>query len=154
MLSLALGLSLPLLSDKGIPPSVPEPGPGPAVRGRSGRSVRRGRPRAGRRGSARSRRSIPGHPGASRGNPEHPGATRALGVSPRWALPSCRAPSPALRGRRVPQGERSAAAPAPHVCGVLCFCRKSVRTPLCRVSQRREKLVPVELDKREKEQLY
>ncbi|XP_009093484.1 solute carrier family 2, facilitated glucose transporter member 12 [Serinus canaria] len=32
--------------------------------------------------------------------------------------------------------------------------QKYVRTPLCVVSQRREKLVPVELDKREKEQLY
>nr|XP_054486159.1 solute carrier family 2, facilitated glucose transporter member 12 [Agelaius phoeniceus] len=32
--------------------------------------------------------------------------------------------------------------------------QKYVRTPLCRVSQRREKLVPVELAKREKEQLY
>ncbi|NWT21808.1 GTR12 protein, partial [Cardinalis cardinalis] len=32
--------------------------------------------------------------------------------------------------------------------------QKYVRTPLCGVSQRREKLVPVELDKREKEQLY
>ncbi|NWR41452.1 GTR12 protein, partial [Regulus satrapa] len=32
--------------------------------------------------------------------------------------------------------------------------QKYVRTPLCGVSQRREKLVPVELAKREKEQLY
>ncbi|XP_037989278.1 solute carrier family 2, facilitated glucose transporter member 12 [Motacilla alba alba] len=32
--------------------------------------------------------------------------------------------------------------------------QKYVRTPLCRVSQRREKVVPVELAKREKEQLY
>ncbi|XP_014729741.1 PREDICTED: solute carrier family 2, facilitated glucose transporter member 12 [Sturnus vulgaris] len=32
--------------------------------------------------------------------------------------------------------------------------QKYVRTPLCGVSQRREKLVPVELGKREKEQLY
>ncbi|CAN8204121.1 unnamed protein product [Coccothraustes coccothraustes] len=32
--------------------------------------------------------------------------------------------------------------------------QKYVRTPLCGVSQRREKLVPVELDEREKEQLY
>ncbi|NXU99353.1 GTR12 protein, partial [Cettia cetti] len=32
--------------------------------------------------------------------------------------------------------------------------QRFVRTPLCGVSQRREKLVPVELAKREKEQLY
>lgn len=95
-----------------------------------------GPPPRGQAGKRRGRRSIPGD----------------SGFGCRSAAQPCPQRQPMEHGEHSASGIQSQTFMSFLV--LFFFPRKYVKSPLCWMSQHREKLVPVELAKREKEQLY